>query len=269
MPVGPDGGVYPAGPGLRPAAHNSLLEQGQSDGEFGPVAPAIHLTSVGRPARASSARDEASRPHTHGGCLRGPARPSHRLTSHRLNRIRGPRGIGKAIERKGDRHGDWTRPAHRVGVPTPEFHGEIVVELERPRESDTVRVIDALRNAGAQERPSRRGARLGSSDGRAVTRPFAVAHTLEFGHERPDAPMPATPVSASGATFRSSAGSPATSAAGSKATRSPASSCGRSWSRKVASATVTGVAAQYGLYPAFAALTGTPCSARPARWCSG
>ena len=31
-----------------------------------------------------------------------------------------------------------------VGFPSPDFHGEIIDELERLRESDTVRVIDAL-----------------------------------------------------------------------------------------------------------------------------
>ena len=31
-----------------------------------------------------------------------------------------------------------------LGFPHPEFHGEIIAELERLRESDTVRVVDAL-----------------------------------------------------------------------------------------------------------------------------
>ena len=31
-----------------------------------------------------------------------------------------------------------------LGFEHPEFHGEIIAELERLRESDTVRVIDAL-----------------------------------------------------------------------------------------------------------------------------
>lgn len=31
-----------------------------------------------------------------------------------------------------------------LGFHNPEFHGEIIAELERLRESDTVRVIDAL-----------------------------------------------------------------------------------------------------------------------------
>ena len=31
-----------------------------------------------------------------------------------------------------------------VGFDNPDFHGEIVAELERLRESDTVRVIDGL-----------------------------------------------------------------------------------------------------------------------------
>ena len=31
-----------------------------------------------------------------------------------------------------------------LGFPHPEFHGEIIAELERLRESDTVRVIDSL-----------------------------------------------------------------------------------------------------------------------------
>ena len=31
-----------------------------------------------------------------------------------------------------------------LGFEHPEFHGEIVAELEKLRESDTVRVIDAL-----------------------------------------------------------------------------------------------------------------------------
>src|SRR5450631_3385761 len=31
-----------------------------------------------------------------------------------------------------------------LGFPNPDFHGEILAELEKLRESDTVRVIDAL-----------------------------------------------------------------------------------------------------------------------------
>src|SRR3954468_58074 len=31
-----------------------------------------------------------------------------------------------------------------LGFPEPNFHGEIIAELERLRETDTVRVIDAL-----------------------------------------------------------------------------------------------------------------------------
>jgi hypothetical protein len=31
-----------------------------------------------------------------------------------------------------------------LGFEQPDFHGEIIAELERLRESDTVRVIDAL-----------------------------------------------------------------------------------------------------------------------------
>lgn len=31
-----------------------------------------------------------------------------------------------------------------LGFPDPDFHGEIIAELERLRESDTIRVIDAL-----------------------------------------------------------------------------------------------------------------------------
>src|SRR3954452_25133583 len=31
-----------------------------------------------------------------------------------------------------------------VGFPHPDFHGEVIEELERLRQSDTVRVIDAL-----------------------------------------------------------------------------------------------------------------------------
>ena len=31
-----------------------------------------------------------------------------------------------------------------LGFPNPDFHGEIITELERLRESDTIRVIDSL-----------------------------------------------------------------------------------------------------------------------------
>ena len=41
-------------------------------------------------------------------------------------------------------YGHWACAADRVGVQPPDFHGEIIAELERLRESDTVRVIDAL-----------------------------------------------------------------------------------------------------------------------------
>ena len=44
-----------------------------------------------------------------------------------------------------------------LGFQHPEFHGEIIAELERLRESDTVRVIDALavhKDAAARSRCS-------------------------------------------------------------------------------------------------------------------
>jgi hypothetical protein len=45
-----------------------------------------------------------------------------------------------------------------LGFEHPEFHGEIIEELERLRESDTVRVIDALAvHKDAAGAPSSRG----------------------------------------------------------------------------------------------------------------
>jgi len=44
-----------------------------------------------------------------------------------------------------------------LGFNEPDFHGEIIAELERLRESDTVRVIDALavhKDADARSRSS-------------------------------------------------------------------------------------------------------------------
>ena len=40
--------------------------------------------------------------------------------------------------------GDRTRPTDRARIRAPRFRGEIIAELERLRESGTVRVIDAL-----------------------------------------------------------------------------------------------------------------------------
>ena len=40
--------------------------------------------------------------------------------------------------------GDWAGSTLVLGFEHPEFHGEIIEELEKLRESDTVRVIDAL-----------------------------------------------------------------------------------------------------------------------------
>jgi hypothetical protein len=37
-----------------------------------------------------------------------------------------------------------------LGFEQPDFHGEIIAELERLRESDTVRVIDALAAGGGK-----------------------------------------------------------------------------------------------------------------------
>jgi hypothetical protein len=42
-----------------------------------------------------------------------------------------------------------------LGFNHPEFHGEIIAELERLRESDTVRVIDALAVTGTPRVRSR------------------------------------------------------------------------------------------------------------------
>ena len=41
-------------------------------------------------------------------------------------------------------YGNWACAAARAGVQPPQFHGEIIAELERLRESDLVRVIDSL-----------------------------------------------------------------------------------------------------------------------------
>jgi hypothetical protein len=46
--------------------------------------------------------------------------------------------------RKGNDHGHRAGADARGGVQPPDFHGEIIQELERLRDSDTVRVIDAL-----------------------------------------------------------------------------------------------------------------------------
>jgi hypothetical protein len=42
-----------------------------------------------------------------------------------------------------------------LGFNHPNFHGEIIDELERLRESDTVRVIDALASTGTPRARSR------------------------------------------------------------------------------------------------------------------
>ena len=56
-------------------------------------------------------------------------------------------GVGGAPERgqtEEVEYGNRTSAAHRAGVSHPDFHGEIIAELERLRASDTVRVIDSL-----------------------------------------------------------------------------------------------------------------------------
>jgi hypothetical protein len=50
-----------------------------------------------------------------------------------------------------------------LGFQQPDFHGEIIAELERLRESDTVRVIDALAVYGTCSRRSRTTRRPRSS----------------------------------------------------------------------------------------------------------
>ena len=43
----------------------------------------------------------------------------------------------------GEDHGNRTLQLIVLGFPNPDFHGEVIDELERLRESDTVRVIEA------------------------------------------------------------------------------------------------------------------------------
>ena len=51
----------------------------------------------------------------------------------------------RKIEHNGRRrNGNRTSPAAGARIKHPDFHGEIIKELEKLRESDTVRVIDAL-----------------------------------------------------------------------------------------------------------------------------
>ena len=45
---------------------------------------------------------------------------------------------------EGVHDGDRTGPVVGAGIPHPDFHGEVISELERLKETDTVRVIDAL-----------------------------------------------------------------------------------------------------------------------------
>ena len=47
------------------------------------------------------------------------------------------------IDERG-KDGHRTCSAHRARVPDPDFHGQIIAEVERLRESDTIRVIDSL-----------------------------------------------------------------------------------------------------------------------------
>jgi uncharacterized membrane protein len=54
-------------------------------------------------------------------------------------------GVSIAVTaRQREDHGHRTSSADRARIRAPEFHGEIVTELERLRTSDTIRVIDAL-----------------------------------------------------------------------------------------------------------------------------
>jgi hypothetical protein len=49
-----------------------------------------------------------------------------------------------SIRRKRQENGNWACAAHRAGVHQPDFHGEIIAELERLHNGGTVRVIDSL-----------------------------------------------------------------------------------------------------------------------------
>src|SRR6476661_2548515 len=56
----------------------------------------------------------------------------------------GPRGPDAPIDRTENDMAVGPVQLIVLGFPNPDFHGEIIAELERLRETDTVRVIDAL-----------------------------------------------------------------------------------------------------------------------------
>src|SRR3954468_20723450 len=71
-----------------------------------------------------------------------PTRCSLERAAPHAGRAWAPRG--RSARRKGDNVSIGPIQLITLGFNHPDFHGEVVAELERLRESDTVRVIDAL-----------------------------------------------------------------------------------------------------------------------------
>src|SRR3954449_10023177 len=93
--------------------------------------------------RSDHPRRAYPQPRVQRKAWRADARPG-------LHPIRAMRGwaccvtVGASRDRGGRDHGHRPGSAHRARVRTPAVHGEIIAELERLKESGTVRVIDAL-----------------------------------------------------------------------------------------------------------------------------
>jgi uncharacterized membrane protein len=84
-------------------------------------------------------------PHRKGVMRDGPSEAIVSQTDQSGVRRRGPRGKRRpAPERRGFTMAIGPVQLIVLGFSHPDFHGEIIAELERLRESDTVRVIDSL-----------------------------------------------------------------------------------------------------------------------------
>jgi uncharacterized membrane protein len=127
-------------PSTTPAARNAGPDRRPWNLVVRSLLSSMTIPTVQSPLRAfaSSARGEALRSHTRdAGQVNGAAGPSSASSSN----VHGT--AGRSDERATDMA---IGPVQLIvlGFQHPDFHGEIIAELERLRASDTVRVIDAL-----------------------------------------------------------------------------------------------------------------------------
>src|SRR3954447_6467465 len=96
---------------------------------------------AGRPAPPSATTPRSSRPSRRTGSPPWPGSESH---PPRTTRSPAASGESAIHERKGSTMAIGPVQLLVLGFSHPDFHGEVIQELERLKETDTVRVIDSL-----------------------------------------------------------------------------------------------------------------------------